>query len=150
MTRLGVSFTTNPAECTHLVAKNLVRTEKFLCAIANAPIVVTDKWIETCASTHHLLSMFLSLGRDRNYLSILSTLTGEDGFLLVDPANEKKWGVNLNRSLERARENNGKLFDGMTFYLTPKLPVGTKLLKNVITAGGGKVRLVRHCEGTKY
>lgn len=65
----------------------------------------------------------------------------EDDFLLSDPANEKKLGVNLKDALERAKENKGKLFDGMTFYITPKIPVGTKLLKNVITAGGGKVRL---------
>ncbi|KAK7677912.1 hypothetical protein QCA50_019102 [Cerrena zonata] len=119
MTRLGVSFTTNPSECTHLVAKNLVRTEKFLCAMTNAPIVVTDKWIEMCASTHQLLI--------------------EDDCLLSDPANEKKLGVNLKDALERAEKNKGKLFSGMTFYITSKIPVGTKLLKNVITAGGGKV-----------
>lgn len=65
----------------------------------------------------------------------------EDDCLLSDPANEKKLGVNLKDALERAEKNKGKLFSGMTFYITSKIPVGTKLLKNVITAGGGKVCL---------
>lgn len=119
MGRLGVQFTTNPAECTHLVTKALVRTEKFLCAMARAPIVVTDKWVETCAYTKRLII--------------------EDDFLLHDPEHERKFGFKLDEALERARENGGKLFSGMTFYITPRVPVETKLLKNVIAAGGGKV-----------
>ena len=73
----------------------------------------------------------------------------EDDFLLSDPVNEKKFGVDLKRALERARSSSGKLFEGMTFYITAKVPVGAKLLKNVITAGGGKVCVfgLRHSEG---
>lgn len=55
MTKMGVKFTSKPSECTHLVARTLVRTEKFLCAMAVAPIVVTDKWVSTCAATKHIL-----------------------------------------------------------------------------------------------
>ena len=42
----------------------------------------------------------------------------EDDFLLSDPVNEKKFGVDLKRALERARSSSGKLFEGMTFYIT--------------------------------
>lgn len=57
---MGVKFTIKPAECTHLVAKSLVRTEKFLCAMAVAPFIVTDKWVQTCVATKHILGEYCS------------------------------------------------------------------------------------------
>ena len=41
--------------------------------------------------------------------------------------------------MKRARERKGKLFADLTFYVTPKVPVDAKLLRNVVTAGGGQV-----------
>ena len=73
------------------------------------------------------------------YSSFRYVCVVEDDFLLSDPVNEKKFGVDLKRALERARSSSGKLFEGMTFYITAKVPVGAKLLKNVVTVGGGKV-----------
>jgi BRCA1-like protein len=43
------------------------------------------------------------------------------------------------QSLRRAKELDGKLLAGQTFYVTPKVPVDTKLLKNVVNACGGQV-----------
>ncbi|TCD65714.1 hypothetical protein EIP91_002290 [Steccherinum ochraceum] len=121
MIKLGVSFTTKASECTHLVARSIVRTEKFLCAMAAGPIIVTDKWIQTCVKTKHILV--------------------EDDFLLKDPESEKKYNFVLTEALERARESEGKLFAGMTFVITPKIPIDTKLLKSVVTASGGQIHL---------
>ena len=45
------------------------------------------------------------------------------------------------QSLRRAKELGGKLLAGQTFYVTPKVPVDTKLLKNVVNACGGQVGL---------
>ena len=45
------------------------------------------------------------------------------------------------QSLRRAKELGGKLLAGQTFYVTPKVPVDTKLLKNVVNACGGQVSL---------
>jgi hypothetical protein len=45
------------------------------------------------------------------------------------------------KSLRRAKELGGKLLAGQTFYVTPKVPVDTKLLKNVVNACGGQVSL---------
>ncbi|KAL4242530.1 hypothetical protein ABKN59_011898 [Abortiporus biennis] len=119
MTKLGVKFTTKPSECTHLVAKSLVRTEKFLCAMAVAPIILTDKWVMACVSTKQILA--------------------EDDYLLNDPDNEKKFGFKLSEALDRARKNPGRLFAGITFYVTTKVPVDAKLLKNVVSSAGGLV-----------
>lgn len=67
------------------------------------------------------------------------TLIAEKGFALHDVSGENKYGVDLTQSLRRAKELGGKLLTGQTFYVTPKVPVDTKLLKNVVTACGGQV-----------
>ncbi|THH28633.1 hypothetical protein EUX98_g5551 [Antrodiella citrinella] len=121
MTKLGVKFTTKPSECTHLVAKSIVRTEKFLCAMAAGPIIVTDKWVHTCVRTKHILV--------------------EDDFLLHDAQGEAKYSFTLADALERARTSGGKLFAGMTFLLTPRLPMEVKILKAVVLASGGQTTI---------
>lgn len=55
LTKMGVKFTTKPLECTHLVARAIVRTEKFLVAMAVAPHIVTDKWVEVCVSKKKIM-----------------------------------------------------------------------------------------------
>ena len=59
--------------------------------------------------------------------------------MLADPVNEKKWKFNLVDALTRAKENKGQLFAGKIFYVTNKVPLDKKLLKNVISAHGGQV-----------
>lgn len=55
LTKLGAKITTRPVECTHLLAPNLVRTEKFLCALAGAPFILTGKWATDSAAKKKLL-----------------------------------------------------------------------------------------------
>lgn len=62
--------------------------------------------------------------------------------MIKDEETEKKYNFVLADALKRARRNAGKLFAGITFYVTSKVPVETKLLKNVVTANGGQVRSV--------
>ena len=63
----------------------------------------------------------------------------EKDYALHDPENEEKFGFKLADALRRAKANGGKVFAGMTFYITPKVPIDAKLLKNVVMAGGGQV-----------
>lgn len=67
--------------------------------------------------------------------------SAEEDYLLRDPENEQKYGFKLSEALQRAKASGGKLFAGKAFYVTPKVPTDAKLLKNVVTAGGGQVRL---------
>jgi hypothetical protein len=69
------------------------------------------------------------------------SFVAEKGFALHDSTGENKYGVDLMQSLRRAKELDGKLLAGKTFYVTPKIPVDTKLLKNVVNACGGQVSL---------
>ena len=63
----------------------------------------------------------------------------EEDYPLHDPIGESKFGVKLADVLRRRQRTKGKLFENLIFYVTPKVPVDIKLLKNVVTAGGGQV-----------
>jgi hypothetical protein len=55
LTKLGIKMTTKPTDCTHLIAKGVVRTEKFLCAMSVTPHVLTEEWANATAKTNKLL-----------------------------------------------------------------------------------------------
>lgn len=59
--------------------------------------------------------------------------------MLKDEVGEKKYNFKLAQALRRAESNNGKLLKGKTFYVTPKVAIDKKLLKNVVNACGGRV-----------
>jgi hypothetical protein len=59
--------------------------------------------------------------------------------LLQDSKNERKYNFKLSDALQRAKAIGGRLFDKNIFYVTPKIPLDVKLLKNVVNAGGGQV-----------
>ena len=137
-------MTSRPSECTHLLAPQLVRTEKFLCALVVAPFILTEKWATRSAAVKKLLrACFKPFFFTPAYylVDILFLLLAEKGFALHDSTGENKYGVDLMQSLRRAKELGGKLLAGQTFYVTPKVPVDTKLLKNVVNACGGQVSL---------
>ncbi|GLB37897.1 putative regulator of Ty1 transposition protein 107 BRCT domain containing protein [Lyophyllum shimeji] len=119
LTKLGVKLTTRSAECTHLLAPHLVRTEKFLCALANSSFILTEKWATDSAAARKLLD--------------------EGDYLLHDKANERRLDVVLADALARAKKLQGTLFAKTVFYVTPKVSIDIKLLKNVVTACGGQV-----------
>ncbi|KAG1727036.1 hypothetical protein EDB19DRAFT_1643230 [Suillus lakei] len=122
LNKLGAKMTTKPNDCTHLVTKGIVRTEKFLCAIASSPFVLTEGWVNSSVRAGKLLL--------------------ETDFLISDPESERKWNFKLSASLERAkREDGGEgLLKGMSFYVTPKVEIDLKLLKAVIASAGGQVQ----------
>ncbi|OBZ77874.1 hypothetical protein A0H81_01581 [Grifola frondosa] len=70
---------------------------------------------------------------------VARALTPEADDVLADPENEKKFGFKLTDALHRAKTNR-KIFAGMTFYVTPKVPIA-KLLRNVVVAGGGQLHI---------
>jgi hypothetical protein len=55
LVKLGATVGVRPDECTHLVVKTLVRTEKFLCAMAVAPAIVTERWVRDSIAAKKLL-----------------------------------------------------------------------------------------------
>jgi hypothetical protein len=57
--KLGVGFIEDATKCTHLVVQKIGRTEKFLCAMAVAPFIVTEEWVSESAKAGRLLGMFI-------------------------------------------------------------------------------------------
>lgn len=58
LTKLGVKLTARANECTHLLVPQLVRTEKFLCAMAVGPFILKEDWALDSASSKRILRMF--------------------------------------------------------------------------------------------
>ncbi|PBK91515.1 BRCT domain-containing protein, partial [Armillaria gallica] len=117
--KLGVKLTTRASECTHLLAPHVVRTEKFLCALAVSPWILSPKWATDSTASNKLLP--------------------EEDYLLEDQTNERKYNFQLSDTVAKAKTLKGQLFAKRTFYVTPKVSVDHKLLKNVITAFGGQI-----------
>ncbi|KAJ6625562.1 BRCT domain-containing protein [Mycena sp. CBHHK59/15] len=118
LSKLGVKVTTQVTECTHLIAPNVVRTEKFLCALGLGAFILSDRWAIESAAANKLLP--------------------EDDFILHDKAIERKWDIRLVDSMARAKELGGKLFENITFYATPNASPNLSTLKGVVTTLGGK------------
>jgi len=53
--KLGVIMSTKFSQCTHLIAPSLVRTEKFLCALAFAPVILQEAWAVKSVQVKQLL-----------------------------------------------------------------------------------------------
>ncbi|KAI0029197.1 hypothetical protein K488DRAFT_56969 [Vararia minispora EC-137] len=117
--KLGIKTVHNVKECTHLVMNRIARTEKFLCAMAVAPLIVDERWTKACALQRRILRA---------------------DYRLIDKFNEAKYAFKLSEALERAKENNGRLFEGLVFHLTPRVSVAKDLLRNTIIAHGGKLK----------
>ena len=52
---------TRPQECTHLLAAKIVRTEKFLSAIAVAPYILNSSWATDSAAAKKILRGWTTL-----------------------------------------------------------------------------------------
>ncbi|KAJ3755591.1 hypothetical protein EV360DRAFT_85757 [Lentinula raphanica] len=114
--KLGAKFVTKPRECTHLIATKITRTEKFLCAMAVSPWILTDQWIHQSVAA--------------------KTLLPEEPFYLKDRG---KWNIDLKKSLDEAKKLKYPLLAGRVFYVTPGVKEDRSLLNNVISAFGGKM-----------
>jgi hypothetical protein len=119
MRELGVAITQEPRLCTHLAAPNLVRTKKFLCALASGPTVISTDFIDTCVK--HKKGDFPNV----------------EDFLLKDTAKEKEFGVKLKDVVARAKANKRCLLRRVPIYVTKDIPNGTDTYKEIIEANGG-------------
>jgi Regulator of Ty1 transposition protein 107 BRCT domain len=59
LVKLGSRVGVRPDECTHLVVKTLVQTEKLLCAMAVASTVKTERWVRNFIAAKKLLCTWL-------------------------------------------------------------------------------------------
>ncbi|KAJ7198551.1 hypothetical protein GGX14DRAFT_665967 [Mycena pura] len=119
LAKLGAKVTNKSTECTHLLVPGIVRTEKFLCALAGAPFILTKEWALDSAAANELLP--------------------ETDYLLKDDSGSKKYKLRLADALSRAKILKGTLFKGRTFFMTPNAHMNPALIRNIIYANGGEL-----------
>lgn len=120
---LGIAITKAPASCTHLAAPKIARTQNFVCALAHGPMVLNSNYVEQCLMSEKRLD--------------------PEKFLLKETAEDLSRGYKLADSIERAKENKGRLLRGYTIWCTENIHGGFDAHKEIISANGGTCQLYR-------
>ncbi|KAI5370621.1 putative BRCT domain-containing protein [Septoria linicola] len=124
--QLGVSLTQDPSEADILVAPKLLRTKKFVCALAGAPLVVDTTFLDAALDKKKLI---------------------DDPPMLKDREGEERLGFRLTDAIERAKQNKRKLFAGWSIYVTKDIKGGFDTYKDIITLNGGSAFLYQGRSG---
>lgn len=120
--------TQDPSRTSHLAAPSILRTQKFITALAYAPVIVSTDFIDECLAQDELLD--------------------PEDFLLTDKATEKKFQLKLSSTLQRAKEHGNELFHGRTFYCVENIHGGCETYQAIVEANGGKCLVFRGRPGT--
>ncbi|OAG43848.1 hypothetical protein AYO21_02075 [Fonsecaea monophora] len=126
---LGILITTDASKATHLAAPNIVRTQKFVTALAYAPLVISTDFIDAC------------LAEDK--------LHNPEKFKLRDKENEKKFQLSLDKSRQRAKKNANRLLHGRSIYCMENIHGGFDIFKTIVAANGGRCMLWKNRKGTR-
>ncbi|KEF56218.1 uncharacterized protein A1O9_07799 [Exophiala aquamarina CBS 119918] len=121
---LGILTTTDASKATHLAAPSIKRTQKFVTALAYAPMVLSTDFIDSCLKADRLLD--------------------PRGFELDDKQNEKRLGVSLKLSRDRAKKNQNRLLQGLSIYCAESIHGGFETFKAIVEANGGRCMLWRN------
>jgi hypothetical protein len=124
---LGVQLTQDPKDVDILVAPKILRTPKFVCALASAPLVVDTNYLDAALKQKKLL---------------------EDPATLKDRDAEKRMGFVLTEALDRAKINDHKLFRGWSIFVTRDIPGTFDTFKSIITLNGGNPMMYQGRTGT--
>ena len=118
--QMGVQLIQDPSNVDILVAPKILRTRKFVCALASAPLVVDTTYLD-----HALKQKSLQ----------------ESPSLLQDHDTEYRLGFKLSEALDRAKINNHKLLRGWHIFVTKDVAPGFETYKEIIELNGGDAYL---------
>ena len=121
-------ITQDPASCTHLAAPSIVRTQKFVTALAFAPAILSANYVEQCLAKNEKLP--------------------PQDFALKDTEGEKRLGLKLTDALKRAKANKQQLLQDFTIYCTENIRGGFDTYKSIVEVNGGKCMLYRARSGS--
>lgn len=110
-------------KCTHLAAPSILRTPKFVNALAYGPTIINTDFITQCLKKNELLD--------------------PADFLLVDEASEERFGFTLGDATAKAKENKNKLLQGYRIYCIESVRGGFEAYKSIVDANGGDCALFR-------
>jgi hypothetical protein len=114
---LGIFVTDDPSHVTILLAPHILRTKKFICAIASAPYVVGPSFLDACIKN--------------------DTVPDPKKHVLHDRDGEARMGFKLVHGLERARSNYHALLKGWQVFCTENVKGGFETYKAIVNANGG-------------
>jgi hypothetical protein len=120
---MGILVVQDPSNCTHLAAPAMVRTQKFLCALATGPTIVSSDFIDTCIHEGEVPPV--------------------EDFQLRDQENEKRFGLKLKDVVSRARANKRNLLRRVPIYCTAEIPNGSDTYKAIVESNGGMFSVYR-------
>lgn len=105
----------------------MVRTQKFLCALANGVTILNSEFIDTCVTS--------------------SAVPEPSDFILVDKPAEKRFGVVLADAVGRAKANKRRLLRGVAVYCTEGIPNGLDTYRSIVESNGGEFAVYRGRKG---
>ena len=108
------------SECTHVAAPRIIRTQKFITAIANGAVVISTEFVEKCLES--------------------SKRPDPDKYPLKDKQGEHQLGCTLSVVRERALANQGRLLKGYHVFSTE---TNFDIYKAICEANGGKCLLFK-------
>jgi hypothetical protein len=120
---LGVHIVEDTAKVDILCAPKIVRTKKFICALAHAPEVVSTSFLDYCIKNRKVPDLAK--------------------YPLEDRDTEERLGINLQDSIEHAAQNRGQLLQGWQIFCTQDVNGGFDIYKAIIEANGGVAMLYK-------
>lgn len=114
---MGILVTADWSKCTHLAAPAMVRTQKFLCALASGPTILSSDFIDDC----------IKMGK----------IPDLEDYKLRDQQNEKKFGLKLKDAISRAKANKRSLLRRVPIYCTADVKNGPETYRDIVQANGG-------------
>jgi hypothetical protein len=120
---LGILITDDTTKVDLLCAPKIVRTKKFVCALADAPEIVAPSFLDYCLKHKEVPNP----AKHR----------------LQDRATEESLGITLTESLEQAKANNHHLLNGWQIFCTEGVMGGFETFKAIVEANGGQCMLYK-------
>ncbi|PYH99134.1 BRCT domain-containing protein [Aspergillus ellipticus CBS 707.79] len=116
---LGILVVQDARKCSHIAAPSILRTPKFVNALAYGRTIVSVDFITQCLKQDELLD--------------------PADFPLEDEASEKKYGFSLEETMTNAKDNKNKLLRGYHVYCVETIRGGFDAFKSIVDANGGEI-----------
>lgn len=120
---LGILVVQDARKCSHLAAPSILRTPKFVNALAYSPVIVNIDFITQCLKKNELLD--------------------PKEFALVDKTAEERFSFSLGEAAAKAKKNKNKLLQGHNIYCVETICGGFDAFKSIVDANGGNCLLFR-------
>ncbi|KAJ5632593.1 hypothetical protein N7490_008932 [Penicillium lividum] len=120
---LGIMVVQDARRCTHMAAPSILRTTKFVNALAYAPVIVNTEFVTNCLKENKLLD--------------------PAEFKLIDKTAESKYRFSLAKATDNAKTNKNKLLRGFRIYCMEDIRGGFEAFKSIVDVNGGECMLFR-------